>query len=454
MKNHIIPKLILKRFSKSINIYNFRTKELIINKNISKTFVEKDKYTDEIEDNLNVNIESRFANLLDAKILNENNIEINRTELYLIKKYYLTMSIRSLEPDYFFEIIKTFEERSKLYEMYNSNFPKLPKIQELDISSIDFYERTLEVFSRTDNIRDIYVDPLATQEMIAWAFPFLESYISFWDAPLGSEFVITDNAMTSEYEGFHMITNGLSLSKKSYLLDKVKTESELLTSLLVTESSMYENYNIFVLSSNRVMVMINPFFSLYDDNFGALKKDGSLKKFNKPDIWPAIIQDRNLFVRPSVKYEVSDLLSSRNDRFLYSPKDLNSNDLIYINFLLLSQSNSQIGFDKKENIIESISFYKRFYQEINIDEKSIFDKYFDFDIDIRKDYENIFNEIIKNIYLDFNTNPYIIRYLLDNNKKTIMSKHLSFLGKGNLRIYNLKNKLINMNKNIWYNYTT
>ena len=40
------------------------------------------------------------------------------------------------------------------------------------------------------------------------------------------EFILTDCGMCSEYEGFHMITGGIDISKVSYLLKQIKNEKE------------------------------------------------------------------------------------------------------------------------------------------------------------------------------------------------------------------------------------
>ena len=82
----------------------------------------------------------------------------------------------------------------------------MPSSKSLNIDDKELYLRSLKVFVQTTNIRDIVLNPLATREMLAWAVPFLESYIAFWDAPSDKEFLLADCGMCSEYEGFHMIT--------------------------------------------------------------------------------------------------------------------------------------------------------------------------------------------------------------------------------------------------------
>lgn len=459
MNNHLVPKLILKRFSESLNVFNLKTGEITERKNIDKLFREKDKYTDSIEDTLNKNIESRFANLLDDKITSKEEISISREELHLIKRYMLTMSIRTLEPEHFYEIIKEFEEKSKLYILLYEGLEKLPSIADLNIDANEYYLRTLEVFSKTSDIDDIKNNKLATKEMVAWARPFLESYVAFWDAPDDAEFIISDNGMTSEYEGFHLLTGGLSHSKYSYLMHKITKDSKPLHQQLATTISMYENYNLYVLSSKRALVMINPFFSLYDKEFGILDPQNNIIRINAPSIWPAIIQNRELFIRPKAEY-VNEKLRLEDDTFKYKVSKLKDIDLIYINHLILSQAKELVGFNNVEKIMETLLFnkyatekYRSVYKESNkLDSlyETLINKY---NIKI-EDYNNknkvLFDQIITNIFSDYNSNEYLIKNLLDREVETIASKNLDFMGKGKARIYNLKRHLnkIQTNKKI------
>lgn len=88
MKNsHYVPRFILKNFSEKLCLYNVKTGELRDNVKLEKAYAEKGFYSDEIEDKLNLNLESRFSRLLIQKILkSENSIELSRAELKLVKK--------------------------------------------------------------------------------------------------------------------------------------------------------------------------------------------------------------------------------------------------------------------------------------------------------------------------------------------------------------------------------
>lgn len=98
------------------------------------------------------------------------------------------------------------------------------------------------------------------------------------------EFVLTDCGMSTEYEGFHLITGGVDISKVSYLQAQSKAHSAEYGMLMATNCVMYENYNLFVISSSRCMVGINPFFRLYHgfqtacvDERGVMSNESTLK---------------------------------------------------------------------------------------------------------------------------------------------------------------------------------
>lgn len=288
--------------------------------------------------------------------------------------------------------------------------------------------------------------------MLGWALPFLESYIAFWDTPENKEYILTDCGMCSEYEGFHMITGGIDISKMSFLFHKLLKENKSeYSGLLLSNFLMYENYSIFNLSSTRSMVMINPFFRLYHN--AKVYKSG-VKPFtlDKPDIWPAIIQNKLLFGVPENKYKIGETFYTPDDLFIYTPKILTNEDLVYINSLMLSQTKSIIGFNDAVRIIDSIYYYVWYqsnFESVTCEgqpEQEIADNlvknvvnspfrclcdYCDSKGGINKtEFIFLFEKLLSYIYKDFYENPYISAYYLERPEDTANCTHLDFLGKG------------------------
>ena len=91
-------------------------------------------------------------------------------------------------------------------------------------------------------------------------------YLSFWDAPSNrDEFVITDVGMTSENEkGWDgvRVHNQKKLDYIAKLLESTngKSERDNLSNLLYTVTNFSENFQMFPISSKRMIVLISPFF--------------------------------------------------------------------------------------------------------------------------------------------------------------------------------------------------
>lgn len=455
MNNHYVSKLIIKRFSKALNAFDIHTGKITENKNPDKVFSKKGIIDDEIEGIMNVNIESRVANIIDQKIADKDSVVITREELFVLKRYMLINSVRiyALDYDKFGSLMRGFLKNVNLYIAVIKEYQDLPDLSQVSIDNRELYQRTLKVFAATTCIRDIASNSLATREMIGWALPFVESYTAFWDAPDGYEFILTDVGMSSEYEGFHQITGGIDISKSSYLLSEGKKHPGLL-GMLASNSVMYENYNFFVLNSKRIMVMINPFFKLY---YGQkVLFDGKCELLPKPDIWPAVIQDKRLFEPSKNKYVISETVLDKEDEYIYTPKKLNHEDYIYINDLNLSYAKDIVGFNDPMKIIDTIYYHiwkEANYQSVktlNVDAYEFMygliegvvnspylalTKY----CEQRKgqnttDFFSLFEKLTDNIHKDFKSNPYICEYYLARPEETSKCTLLDFLGEGDKKL--------------------
>lgn len=471
-KNHYVSQFVIKRFSNALNVFDIHSGKIDENKRPHKVFYHNDIYTDETE-KLFAYIESRVANIIDQKILKHNPIVLTRKELFLLKRYMLISSVRTQTSDGFGKIIRGFGKNAERYidcrnHIYGQNI-SMPYIG-ADSTNEILYATALKVFATTESIRDIIYNHEATAEMLAWAAPFLESYLAFWDAPTDKEFVLTDCGMTSEYEGFHLITGGIDISKTSFLLEKMKSESAY-AGIFGSQYAMYENYDIFVLSSTRCMVMINPFFRLYHNQRVVFQDDSENRQMqlDKPDIWPAVIQNRELFGVPENEYIISPTYQTQDDRFTYLPKLLSEEDIVYINTLLLSQAQEIIGFNDACKIIDSIYYFvwhQGNYQSVkalsDTTEEVLFRlvetvvnspfqqlcKYCDSRGGINKtEFLFLFEKLTDNIYKDFYSNPYLNEYYLERPEETIKCHALDFFGIGEKRLdvfrknlENIKNK--------------
>ena len=457
-KNHYVSQLIIKRFAPKVTTFDTQEKILIENRQAHKIFYKKDIYDNNIEKKLAFELEQPFAKLLDEKILNTNKIILTRKELYLLKQFLLLDSVRTYDSESFVQVLKSFKKNVKHYldlhgDVLEEQVRRLPSVFDLDLEPRGIQMRAMRLFLDCKRAEELIMHPLATQELYCWARVNYDAYVGFWDSADDQEFILTSTGMVSEYEPSHTIFEGLDLSKFSYLLSQVKSakEENLINyaRLLSFNQIMYENFNIFNLSSSRCMVLIHPFFRLYNTFQGLM--NGKEIKVEKPDIWPTCFENREIVLPPNNRYQHLLLGISEDDEFEYIPKKLTFWDTVYLNGIILSQTHEVIGFNDITKIVDSLSFVnllnsfedrELLYELKGLEalerwvDNMINDKYYY----IFKHYKNLKLKCKENtIYLtekfgdlkwkDIRKNKYVLEYLLSDEKKLRTMSNFKFIGK-------------------------
>ncbi len=362
--NHYVPKLILRRFDEKINTYNIKEKNLKKDANLSKAFSSKLLYSQEIENMLNYKLENEFAKILDNKILKPAKlIELTRTELNITKKFLLIAMFRVINGEEFMqhrnlEVAKALKE-SIGFEEKNTD----------DLTTFEYWLRTMKCILESPNIMDIKNHPEATNKAVQWAYNFNAGYLSVWDSKSsGEDFIVIDNGMTSEHEvtRFMPPINNDAI-KVGYMLEKIlnpkKTKEEIKRNayyyfpILMANNFMTENFYMFSISNNRTLVLINPFYRLYDES--AFDKTRFLPI---PDVWPSKLRDRSLISKNQNKYINGDKEALQgntdpNDMYIYKVKQMKPNDVIYVNCLGLDRIDNLLGFTDINKIKRSLSVY-------------------------------------------------------------------------------------------------
>lgn len=361
--NHYVSKLILKRFAKDVSTFDMQTNQLVEKQTIKKIFCESNIYDDDIEKKMADELESPFAALLDRKILKGDKISLTREELFLLKKYLLLDSVRTYESNDFKRVIENFSVNTERFLIFPVDYiidriKRLPKTSELNLSPRELQMRAMRLFLECNSLEEIIDNVLATQELCCWAKTIYGAYCTFWDSADGQEFILSSTGMVSEYEPSHLIFEGLDLSKFSYLFYKIKDKSlkdevkAFYSGQLGFIELMYENFNIFNLSSRRCMILCNPYFRLYNDD--ELIINAKKTKLEIPDNWPTFFETKAITQAPKNSY--MDLLHgfTMNDLFTYTPVKLSLMDTMYLNFLILSQTHKLIGFHDIDKIMDSL----------------------------------------------------------------------------------------------------
>lgn len=472
MKNHYISQLILKRFSNALYIFDNNKKVITKHTKTENIYYKKDIYTDEVEKIMNVNLENDFAKLLDNKVLNKEKIELTRSELFLLKRYLLVSSIKTKTPEEFIVTMQNFKSNTENYLRLLQHYDEVryriimafPSIDEIDDTPFNLQMRAMQLFINCGTEGELLSNPLCVREFYTWAKTFIDAFVTFCDSNPKQEFILTDNGMTTEYEPGHYVFEGISVSKKSYLkhfLENEDCDSLKLRycNLLLTNEIMYENFNIFNLSSTRCIVLAHPFFRLYDDKGIRFSNMQKTYKNNQPDIWPSVFETHEIINTPENIYTTPNQ-HSFDDKFIYKPCELSIFDTIYMNILILSQVNNLIGFNDYKKVVDSLATMsvfkvvnnKKIYQE-NAGLETLVDVmlsdsynyiYKNFENEDYKGIVNPFNwleEYADKALKDTRQNKYLLQYLLDNKEDIATMKNFDFMGSPEERIQLLKDDL-------------
>jgi len=463
-KNHYVSQLIIRRFSNAINTFDTKLKQLVKDRKSHNVFYKRGLYSDEIEKKMANQLEKPFAELIDKKILNKDKITLKRKELLLVKRFLLLDSIRTFSAEEFYQTIFGFKDATKRYFDINKNNneqgEKLPSISEKKEDKQTIFMQAMHLFLDCQSSYDMLAHEYATKETYCWSKVFLDSFLVFWDSATNQEFVLTDNGMTSEYEPSHNIFGGIDLSKFSYLHKQLLNES--LTSSQKCQyldffskyQIMYENFNIFSLSSTRCIVLANPFFRLYSGKQLILHKYKEEINFEVPDIWPTCIETREAISIPNTQY-ISEGLFLEDDIFIYKPCQLTLFDTIYVNVLALNQKKRLLGFNDIDKVIDSLCCANMLNVVNNEDlycdyGKNSLEKFIEYML--KDDYNYIFEEykgkkwkisvdpfeyldsFAYKAWRDIRENKYVLKYLLSNKEMIKTMSNFDFMGSPEQRV--------------------
>ena len=376
--SHYVPMLTLRKFADKLCLFNIRTGEYKENIKIDKSFSEQDFYSDEVEKKLNNRIESQFGNLFSNKLLNaEGTIELKREELYLIKKFLLISTIRSMGNEEFMQLERKYYDNLKEYwirfgneygisDEEVKNRPIEPPFRERIIegeTSFEYWMRTLNVILDSNGTpEDILKHPDKTYPAHRWAEVIKNGYIAFWDSEyVHDEYVITDVGMTSENEkGWNGITVH-NLKKTNFLVEVFEKETDLkfkmeIARFIDLHHNFTENFMMFPISANRMIVEIDPFYKFRVIN---------VHRYNMPKLEDlTMIPNEELFYPNDVKYVHSQQTGMPykyhpDDLYIYKIKKLNIKETRYCNELFLDRINTWVGFTSLNKAVGSVVAYKR-----------------------------------------------------------------------------------------------
>lgn len=381
MNSHYVPQLVLRKFKDKLSLYNVKLGGFREDIKIEKAYAEQNFYDDETEKNLAVMLEGPFGNLLANKLLKcSDTVELSHKEQNLIKKFLLLSVLRSYCAEQFMLLEKNFycnQQRNFIAYCKQEEMPE-EKIREgLETLKAPFEEkqiegetltqywlRTLNVVLETDGTSEgILNHENKTYPAYRWAKVIESGYLAFWDSDSSrDEFIITDVGMTSENEiGWNGVTVH-NRKKTDFYAELISSETDpYLQKILVRYLNMnvyfHENFQMFPISANRMIVLIAPFY-----------------KFRREMAWryrmPPLesltrLPNEDLFAPNRAEYYLKQPQDStkryyhEKDKYIYQIKKLKAEEVRYCNALFMDRIDTYLGFSSLNKAVRSIVLYKR-----------------------------------------------------------------------------------------------
>ena len=315
-RHHYIPQFILRRFNDSngqICYWDIKTKKLE-KRNTKSVFMNFNMYRDEINNTENPTeiesllsvFENEIADLINTKIIDKNEIILNRLELQKLRIFTSLLSFRS-------------NLRMEQYKnaAFDEDTRRVLSAYQPDGNFEDLWKKELIVLSKTRVFEDIEkakeIDPIIKQDFLNDLHGY---FITFVDAR-GGEFLITDTYPTLEIFPINYSIN-------------------------------IHLHCMFPLSPTRMMILNHIMF----------KQEISDDSINKPMIMLSKIKDK-MIVPPKPKYEKNYNTFSYNDTFVYRVQKIYSKDVEYLNSLFLNEARIGVVFSNSGKIINSIISYDK-----------------------------------------------------------------------------------------------
>ena len=364
--NHFVPRLVLRRYKERLSVFNIKTGKLTENNKLEDIFAEQKLYDEDIEIKLGHNVESPFANILSQKILKADvgdEVELTRKELNIIKKFLLTEQMRVFINEGKYSALEKYLTAAQ--KAAGINYPFEEKVIKKETIKMR-WQRNLRVIVECSDLMHIQEHELCTYEIYRWAQIYNSGYLAIWDSTSsGEDFIVSDIGMTSEVEP-SFIKIGLEVEKRDYLLKALQkatkaSEKDFYYGLLNAQLNFHENFYMFSISKNRMIVIINPFFRLYSD-----RQYASEVKVPKPNIWPTEISDRALFAKNKAQQlpvVFARQVLNENDKFWYKVQPMAFDDVVWVNMLMMDRIDTYLGFADMENIADSVFNYIDYHKQ-------------------------------------------------------------------------------------------
>jgi hypothetical protein len=373
LRNHYVPQFILRQFGERLCLFDVQKQTLEEGRNPATLYYQKGIYPDEMETAFSIKVEKPFADLFYRKISPEKNeISLSRQELFIIKKFLLLSTLRTLESAEVIQSERNFYGRlASLWKEEGLPDEKIPEppFKEKDTEGLtdqDYWLRTLRCIINAPDVNTgtIAQMPEATYAAFRWAGVIDAGYLGFWDASkYEDEFFLTDVGMTSENEVGWDEINQHNHKKMDFILQALQKDngsSPNYTAMLLVQANfltqLHENFMMFPISGKRMIVSISPFFKFRYEGMRHGYRFPSLNEYTK-------MVDENLFAPNISHYQnlqtgPAHFVYDKDDCYLYHPVSLSGFETRYCNALLMDRIREFLGFSSLAKAKRSVKLYK------------------------------------------------------------------------------------------------
>lgn len=397
MRNHYIPRLLLRQFAgadNKINIYRFGAGAFATCK-LKNAFAEKDIFSAELEFAFNTRLEGPFADLLNHRLLTEDTITIDRKENFLIRKFLMINSLRNPMTDTTFDekvaltqsedhpVVLKWRKFMSLHPEWAETAEKMLPSQETYISNL---ERAIEIRDISE-LTDIANDLERNASLAIPARLAMAPMIAFWDCGnTGQEFVLpklqgisimdnmesvnnTSGSNTNESNMNGSNAQGLiSLPYKVWVVQRtiegIRNDMNNrrypeymspwvleLCGMLQGSLAFCDNFSIYPISPTRALVYISPYFRGY---FPIMDRTGRSPLC--PPIFTREQFDRH-FWKPMRMELFRPCGNACNQTYTYQVRRLTSEEVCEINSVILNMETQEFAFHDYNKIRDSLRYY-------------------------------------------------------------------------------------------------
>lgn len=363
MKNHYIPRLLLRPFAigERINTYNFIT-QAFESKKLKNTFSDNDLFDAELEKQFACRLEGPFGNLLNNKLLHSEIININRQENLLLRKFLMINFLRApIVNNTWDEMV----ERTKLQdhpsvqvrEFLLRHHPELKDALEEGLPSSANYITNLKRAMELDSLEDI----AEGREEFAISIPLknaarraMTAVIAFWDtSDTCEELILPKLPGITEMDYVSIFHKSMVLQKRRNQLEAEWLPEDLLSEIqrLQYGSEVFsENYSIYPISPTRGIVCFSPYFRAFFPIMDARGKKA----------YPPLLKEEQFdhhFYKPLRMGLFKPCKVQCNQSYSYQVKTLTKEELHHVNSLIIDMETEEFAFRDFDKIRDSMKYY-------------------------------------------------------------------------------------------------